>query len=123
MLAVPPPPPVGFTARIRLPWDYYVRVFGKDYSVDPAAIGQMVDVHANLTQVTVRINDQVIAVHQRAMGSAATITDPEHVSAAKTLRFRFQTPAPADSPESLERDLADYDAAFSVSFEPGEEVA
>jgi hypothetical protein len=82
MLAVPPPP-VGFTTRIRLPRDYYVRVFGNDYSDDPSAIGRMVDVHANLTQVTVRLNGQVIAAHERAMGSAATITDPEHVSAAK----------------------------------------
>ncbi|TFB54187.1 IS21 family transposase [Cryobacterium tagatosivorans] len=123
MLAVPPPPPVGFTTRIRLPRDYYVRVFGNDYSVDPSAIGRMVDIHANLTQVTVRINDQVVAVHERAMGSAVTITDPEHVSAAKSLRVRFQTPTPEETAESLERDLADYDAAFGVSFEQGEEVA
>jgi hypothetical protein len=123
MLAVPPSPPVGFTARIRLPRDYYVRVFGNDYSVDPSAIGRMVDIHANLTQVTVRLNGQVIAAHDRAMGSAATITDPEHVSAAKTLRVRFQTPAPEEPAESLERDLADYDAAFGVSFDRGEEVA
>ena len=123
MLAVPPPPPVGFTTRIRLPRDYYVRVFGNDYSVDPPAIGRMVDVHADLTRVTVLLNGQVIAVHDRTMGSAATITDPEHVSAAKALRVRFQTPAPEESAESLERDLADYDTAFGVSFDQGEEVA
>jgi len=29
--------------RIRLPRDYYVRVFGNDHSVDPVAIGRMVD--------------------------------------------------------------------------------
>jgi hypothetical protein len=27
-VAVPPPPPVGFTARIRPPRDRYVRIFG-----------------------------------------------------------------------------------------------
>jgi transposase len=123
MLVVPPPPPVGFNTRIRLPRDYYVRVFGNDYSVDPSAIGRMVDVHANLTHVTVRLNGQVLAAHERAMGSTATITDPEHVEAAKTLRVRFQTPAPKEPAESLERDLADYDAAFGVSFDRGEEVA
>ena len=104
MLAVPPPPPVGFSTRIRLPRDYYVRVFGNDYSVDPSAFGRMIDVHANLTQV--------IASHERSMGSAATITDPEHVSTAKTLRVHFQTPAPQESTEPLDRNLADYDATF-----------
>lgn len=123
MLAVPPPPSVGFSSRIRLPRDYYVRVFGNDYSVDPSAIGRMVDVHANLTQVVVRINNEVIASHDRAMGSAATITDPDHVIAAKTLRVHFQTQAPHEASESLERDLADYDTAFGVSFEQAEEVA
>ena len=123
MLAVPPPPPVGFTTRIRLPRDYYVRVFGNDYSVDPSAIGRMVDVHADLTRVTVRLNGQVIASHERAMGSAATITDPEHVSTAKALRVRFQTPAPDEPAESLQRDLADYDTAFGVSFDQSEDVA
>jgi hypothetical protein len=123
MLPVPPPPPVGFHSRIRLPRDYYVRVFGNDYSVDPAAIGRMIDVHANLSHVTAWLNGDLIASHARAMGSAATITDPEHVSAAKRLRERFQTPAPTQVPESLERDLADYDTAFGVSFDQAEEVA
>nr|WP_198417714.1 DDE-type integrase/transposase/recombinase [Cryobacterium sp. TMT1-66-1] len=123
MLAVPPPPPVGFRAQIRLPRDYYVHVFGNDYSVDPAAIGRMVDVHADLTRVTVRLGGQIVATHLHAMGSAATITDPEHVTAAKALRVRFQTPTPAEAPESLERDQADYDTAFEVSFDPDAEVA
>ena len=123
MLAVPPPPPVGFNSQIRLPRDYYVRVFGNDYSVDPVAIGRMVDVQADLTRVTVRLSGEIIATHQRAMGSAATITDPDHVISAKVLRVRFQTPTPADTSESLERDLADYDTAFDVSFDPETEVA
>jgi hypothetical protein len=123
ILAVPPPPPVGFNSQIRLPRDYYVRVFGNNYSVDPVAIGRMVDVQADLTRVTVRLSGMIIATHQRAMESAATITDPEHVTAAKALRVRFQTPTPADTSESLKRDLADYDTAFDVSFDPDTEVA
>lgn len=123
MLPVPPPPPVGFTARTRLPRDYYVRVFGNDYSAHPAAIGRMVDVHADLARVTVRLNGHVIADHDRALGTARTITDPEHVESARELRARFQTPAPAEAAEPWERDLADYDTAFKVSFEHGGKAA
>ncbi len=83
----------------------------------------MVDAHANLTQVVVRINNEVIAFHERSMGSAATITDPEHVIAAKTLRVCFQAPVPQEGSESLERDLADYDTAFGASFRQAEEIA
>lgn len=83
----------------------------------------MVDVHANLTQVVVRINNDVIASHERSRGSAATITDPEHMMAAKTLRVRHQRPVPQEGSESLERDLADYDTAFGVSFGEAEEIS
>ncbi|WP_442858225.1 Mu transposase domain-containing protein [Arthrobacter sp. SLBN-100] len=40
MLALPPVPPViGFTSRVRLPEDYYVRMGSNDYfSVHPEAI-------------------------------------------------------------------------------------
>jgi len=122
MLPVPPPPPLGFTARIRLPRDYYVRVFGNDYSVHPDAIGRMVDVHADLHRVTVRLNGEAVASHQRVMGSARTVIDPAHVAAAKTMRTLFQHPAPIPE-ESMERDLADYDTAFGVSFDAAGEVA
>jgi hypothetical protein len=45
MLDLPPVgPAVGFTDRVRLPRDYYVRVLGNDYSVDPRWIGRFVDV-------------------------------------------------------------------------------
>jgi transposase len=45
MLALPPP--AGFAHRIRLGRDYYVRVLSNDYSVDPVAIGRMVDIRAD----------------------------------------------------------------------------
>jgi transposase len=134
MLRLPPlAPPHGFTARIRLPRDYYVRVAGNDYSVHPAAIGRMVQVVADLAQVQVRIadrhDDRLVADHRRSWGRALTLTDPEHVAAAARLRHAFQTPqtpaAPtrsdssdlADASDVGVRDLADYDTAFGVAIE------
>jgi hypothetical protein len=119
MLALPPlAPPAGLAFRIRLPRDYYVRVHSNDYSVHPAAIGRMVDVTAGLHQVSVRLEGRVIAEHPRSWGTALTITDPEHVTAAARLREAFGQPrtAPGDEDVVL-RDLADYDAAFGVDID------
>ena len=46
-------PVVGFQHRVRLSRDYYVRVVGNDYSVDPRVIGRLVDVHTSLSEVVV----------------------------------------------------------------------
>ena len=122
MLALPPVAPAhGFAARVRLPRDYYVRVFGNDYSVHPTAIGRMVDVVADLDLVIVRLEGRVIADHPRSWGTALTITDPDHVSAAARLREAFQTPRaslgiPTEAAVVL-RDLAEYDSAFGVDIE------
>lgn len=119
MLVLPPVAPAhGFAGRVRLPRDYYVRVFGNDYSVHPTAIGRMVDVVADLDLVIVRLEGRVIADHPRSWGNALTITDPDHVSAAARLREAFQAPGvprvmPAQAAAVL-RDLADYDTAFGV---------
>ena len=49
MLALPPVAAgVGWRNQVRLGRDYYVRVDTNDYSVDPAVIGRMVDVAADL---------------------------------------------------------------------------
>ena len=119
MLRLPPIPPAhGFTARVRLPRDYYVRVIGNDYSVDPAAIGRMVDVTADLERVQVSFGGKVVADHARSWDTAATITDPEHVHAARRLREAFQQSRPAQVPDEVVlRDLADYDTAFGVNIE------
>jgi len=116
MLVLPPVAPAhGFAGRVRLPRDYYVRVFGNDYSVDPIAIGRMVDVVADLDLVIVRLDGRVIADHPRSWGNALTITDPNHVGAAARLREAFQTPRviPVEAAVAL-RDLAEYDSAFGV---------
>jgi hypothetical protein len=119
MLALPPVAPAhGFSGRVRLPRDYYVRVFGNDYSVHPSAIGRMVDVAAGLHEVTVRLEGRLVAEHPRSWGNALSITDPDHVVAAARLREAFGAPrkVPVEDVVVL-RDLAEYDAVFGVTIE------
>ena len=116
MLALPPvAPPVGLRLRTRLARDYYVRVFGNDYSVDPVAIGRMVDIVADLDQVRAHLGPRLVAQHPRSWGNALTISDPDHVATAARLREAFGKPRPVTDPDEVVlRDLADYDAAFGV---------
>ncbi len=117
MLALPPiPPATGFRARVRLPRDYYVRVAGNDYSVDPVVIARMVEVHADLDTVTVTCDGRIVATHRRCWATAQTITDPDHVATARRLRQAIQAP-PVVAPDELLRDLADYDTAFGVDLD------
>ena len=57
--AMLPLPPIalqlGWRSRVRLGRDYYVRVDSNDYSVDPTAIGRLVDVTVDLERVRVRL--------------------------------------------------------------------
>jgi hypothetical protein len=124
MSGLPPiSPQFGFGNRVRLPRDYYVSVLGNDYSVDPVGIGRMVNVRADLSQVTVALDGRVLACHDRVWGSGQTITDPTHVAAAARMRVAFQNPRPPELEHDLGRDLADYDTAFGVSFAGSGEVA
>ena len=128
MLPLPPvPPAVGWVNRVRLGRDYYVRVDSSDYSVDPAVIGRIVDVHADLDRVEVRHEGRLVAAHDRVWARGMTVTDPAHLVAAKHLREQFQLPRPAADPDvALVRDLADYDRAFGLidgALTDGEEVA
>lgn len=117
MLALPPVAPVTATVTsVRLGRDYYVRVAGNDYSVDPSAIGQLVDVHTTLTAVTVSRGGRVLADHDRCWATRQTLTDPSHVETAAALRRQFQHGPPAAPGDHLVRDLADYDRAFGVDF-------
>ena len=122
MTALPPvPPAVGFTDRVRLGRDYYVRVMGNDYSVDPAAIGRFVDITCDLEHVTVSCAGTVVAEHGRCWDLRRTITDPAHVAAAKQLRAAFQsrntptTGRPEPSHQVGMRSLSDYDALFNLN--------
>lgn len=117
MLPLPPVPlHLGWRNRIRLGRDYYVRLDTSDYSVDPAMIGRMVDVSADLDRVKVRIDGKVIADHGRVWARGMTITDPAHVHAAAILRQQFKAPRAA-AVDDLARDLGDYDRAFGIDSE------
>lgn len=123
MLPLPPvAPQLGWSNRVRLGRDYYVRVDASDYSVDPAVIGRLVEVTADLRQVQVRADGRVVAEHDRIWARGQTITDPAHVATAKLLReqYRHDLHQPAalatvDGVDDLGRDLADYDRAFGLA--------
>jgi len=120
MLPLPPIPlHLGWRNRIRLGRDYYVRLDTNDYSVDPAVIGRLVDVTADLDRVRVRANGRVVADHPRVWARGTTLTDPVHVEIAAALRKEFQQPRAIaaggeDPARDLIRDLADYDRAFGL---------
>jgi Mu transposase, C-terminal domain len=131
MLALPPTPPaIGWTNRIRLPRDYYVRVASNDYSVDPAVVGRFVDVVADLARVTITCAGTVVGRHQRCWARHQTITDPVHRQTAH--RLAHHASAVRDDAQHLgrtatatavvveHRDLSVYDAAFGIT---GGEVA
>lgn len=119
MADLPPvAPSTGMTTRVRLARDYYVRVVGNDYSVDPSVIGRFVDVRCDLTTVTVSCAGQVVAAHLRCWDTHQTITDPAHVATAAVLRKAYQTrhtttPAARDGEVGM-RALRDYDELFAL---------
>ena len=115
MLTLPPVPPVvGWRKQVRLGRDYYVRIAANDYSVGPTWIGRMVDAHADLDRIQVRLDGRLIAEHPRVWARGVTITDTAHVETAKRLRQEFQQPRTQAAGEGLIRDLADYDRAFGL---------
>jgi len=126
MRALPPvAPAVGITTRVRLGRDYYVRVAGNDYSVDPHVIGRFVDVHAGLDHVTVTCAGTLVASHQRCWATHQNITDPAHVVAAAELRGAYQArtaatrgPQAATVTEVGQRSLSHYDQVFGLPSPP-----
>jgi hypothetical protein len=90
-----------------------------DYSVHPQAIGRFVNVTADLETVTISLDGRCVGNHTRSWGAGLTITDPDHVEAARSLRKAFQNPTPSLDTAGL-RDLADYDRAFGVVLDDGQ---
>jgi transposase len=118
----PVAPHVGSTDRVRLGRDYYVRVLGNDYSVDPSVIGRFVDVQAGLDRVVVTCAGQEVAAHLRCWDTHRTITDPAHVVRAGELRTAYRArgssrPAAvaAAGTQVTVRALSDYDDLFALS--------
>jgi transposase len=87
MLALPPvAPATGWRSALRLPRDHYIRLDSNDYSVHPAVIGRRIEVIADLQRVRVLCDGKTVADHERIWGWHQTLSDPEHVAAAKVLR-------------------------------------
>lgn len=127
MGALPPiAPSVGTRERVRLGRDYYVRIAGNDYSVDPVVIGRFVDVVADLTTVTITCAGRPVGAHQRCWSTHQTITDPTHVSAAAGLRAAFKARTTQMRGPAAQRStglgavvgvraLTDYDDLFALA--------
>ena len=115
--AMAPLPPLrestlGWHHRIRQPRDHNVRVDTCDYSVDPAVIGRMVEVRADLERVTVTCEGGLVACHDRSWVGHQTVTDPAHKQAADVMRaerLRAKLAAPPAVVEVEQRDLSRYD--------------
>jgi transposase len=116
MLTLPPVAPVtGWRTSGRLARDHYVRLDSNDYSVHPAVIGRRIELVADLKRVRVFCDGRTVADHERAWARHQTISDPEHVAAAKLLRGkRIGLVRPAPQPEVEIRCLADYDQLLGV---------
>ena len=117
MLALPPvAPATGWRSSTRLPRDHYIRLDSNDYSVRPTVIGRRVEIVADLAQVRVLCDGKPVASHDRVWGWHQTISDPEHVAAAKVLRRkRIGVVRPAPEPDVEQRCLADYDTALGLT--------
>ncbi len=115
---------IAWRTSVILPRDYYVRLDTCDYSVHPSAIGQRVEVAADLDTVRIRRGGVVVGEHARCWARQQTITDPEHRKAADAMRQAFQDrsargrgPAVTDVQE---RDLSAYDQAFGLGDDEGQ---
>jgi transposase len=116
MLPLPPVAPVtGWRTSTRLARDHYVRLDSNDYSVHPAVIGRRIEVVADLARVKVFCDGKTVADHERVWAWHQTITDPDHLEAAKVLRrTRVGALRPVREAEVELRALSDYDAALGV---------
>jgi transposase len=121
MLALPPvAPATGWRCSTRLARDHYIRLDSNDYSVHPGVIGRRVEVVADLSRVRVLCDGKPVADHDRVWAWHQTLSDPEHVAAAKSLRRkRIGVLRRAPEPEVEVRCLADYDTALGLNTDGG----
>jgi transposase len=116
MLTLPPVAPVtGWQSSLRLPRDHYVRLDSNDYSVHPSVVGRRIMVRADLDRVQVWCDGALVADHPRLWAKHQTISDPDHLRAARLQRRgRIDLIRPPAQAEVQERALTDYDAALGV---------
>jgi transposase len=117
MLALPPvAPTVGWRASTRLARDHYVRVDSNDYSIHPSVIGRRIELVVDLHRVRALCEGRVVADHDRVWAWHQTISDADHLAAAKALRReRVGVLRPAGEPEVEQRSLNDYDTALGLT--------
>jgi transposase len=115
---------IGWRHSLVLPRDYYVRLDTCDYSVNPSAIGQRIEVIAGLDTVRIRRSGVLVGEHERCWARQQTITDPEHRTAADVMRQAFQSRSTTGrgptADEVQERDLSAYDRAFGLGDDEGQ---
>jgi transposase len=116
MLTLPPvAPATGWRSSVRLARDHYVRLDSNDYSVHPSVIGRRIEVIADLARVRVLREGRVVADHERLWAWHQTISDPDHVTAARTLRReRGGVLRPVAQLDVEQRPLSDYDTALGI---------
>jgi transposase len=121
MLSLPPvAPATGWRASTRLARDHYIRLDSNDYSVHPSVIGRRIEVIADLARVRALCDGKIVADHERIWATHQSISDSEHVEAAKVLRRnRIGLLRPAPEPEVEVRCLADYDTALGLDTDGG----
>jgi transposase len=115
---------IGWRNSVVLPRDHYVRLDSCDYSVHPSAIGQRVDVAADLGTIRIRRSGVLVGEHARCWARQQTITDPGHRKAADAMRQAFQDRTASGRGPTVtdvqERDLSAYDQAFGLSDDDGQ---
>jgi transposase len=116
MLTLPPVPPVtGWEWTGRLARDHYVRLDSNDYSVHPIAVGRRILIRADLDRVQVWCDGALVADHERVWAKHQTLSDPEHLVAAKLLRQgRADLVRPIHDTQVETRNLTDYDTALGL---------
>jgi transposase len=120
MLSLPPVPPVtGWQHSMRLARDHYLRFDSNDYSVHPAVIGRTIQARADLNRVQVWCEGQLVADHQRLWARHQSVSEFDHLVAARLLRRdRMEVLRPLQTEVEV-RNLADYDTALGLSADHG----
>ena len=93
-----------------------MRIDSNDYSIHPAVIGRRIELVVDLRRVRALCDGRLVADHERAWAWHQTISDPDHLAAARALRRdRVGVLRPVTEPEVEQRDLTDYDAALGLA--------